>query len=344
MRRLLGLLVVVLGCWLVCWGLVSFAAPKLVDAVLAYAIPTAQRAGITFDALEFRDLRVSPTLTHASAHDVSAVFDLAPTDDVTLSSTFEAQKISVRLARPTHLRGDLTIENFEISFHETDRPQRLFFDRLTHAHVHIEDLPLLSPRSAMLEIFTGLEELFFKNTLVGNFEFRGEAVIRVHDLAIPAELYTERQGEHSRLRFRQADIESLAAAAEVDLSAQQLEILSLFPLRVPSLIEITRQARSLSTQHPIRDRWFRDALRHVAWSYLLTREFGAEFAREVTDAQEAKPGNTPNERSMDFHNNAVGRLFAGDGRRLADLPGLVESHPDVIRHPDDVTSRSELWR
>ena len=344
MRRPVRLLVVLLVCWLALWGLASFAVPKLADAMLAYAMPTVQRAGIAVDSLNFRDITVSPTLTRASAHQVSAAFGLSPTDNVTLSSTFKAQEISVRLARPTRMRGDLTIENFEISFHETDRPRRLFFDRLTDAYVHIEELPLLSPRSAMLEIFTGFEELFNNNTLLGSFEFRGQAMIRIQDLTMPAELYTERQGDHSRLRFLKADIESLAAAAEIDLSEEQIEICSLFPLRVPSLIEITRQARRLSTQHYSGDRWLQDALRHVAWSYLLTREFGPEFAREVTDAQEAKPGNTPDERSMDFHNNAVGRRFAASDIRLADLPTLIETHPGVIRHPDDVGSHTELLR
>ena len=344
MRRLLGLLVVILMGWLTLWGLASLALPKAVDAVLAYAMPTIQRAGITVDSLDFRDVRVAPSLVHASANDVAAAFDLTPADDIALRSTFEAQEVSVRLTNPIRMRGDLTIEGFEVSFHETDRPRGLFFDRLTNAYVHIDDLPLLSPREAILEIFTGLEELFIDNARVGNFEFRGQVLIRVQDLTLPAQLYTERQGDHHRLRFSRDDVRALAAGAKVELSEEQIEIVSLFPIRVPFLIRATRRARSLSRESFPSDLWLRDALRHISWSYLLTQEFGSEFAREVTDAQETRPGNTPDERSMDFHNNAIGRQFAGNGTPLADLPRLVRFHPDVIRHPDEVASRTELLR
>jgi hypothetical protein len=344
MRRLTGLLVALLAFWLALWSLASFAVPKLADRVLAYAIPRIQQAGITVDSLDYGSIRLSPSLTHASAAGVSAAFDLSPTDDIKLSSTFHAQEVSVRLANPVGMRGHLSIENFEVSFHEADRPRRLPFDRLTNAYLHIEELPLVSPRTAMLEILAGLEELFLENALVGNFEFSGDVVMRAQNVTLPARLYTERQDDHFRLRLSKADVRILVEAAEVDLSEEQIDIVSLYPVRLPSLIEITRQARSLSKESYPRDTWLRDALRHVSWSYLLTREFGPEFAKEVTDAQETKVGNTPDERSMDYHNNAVGRRLAGHGTLLTELPRLVRSHPDIIRHPREVGSRTELWR
>jgi hypothetical protein len=163
-------------------------------------------------------------------------------------------------------------------------------------------------------------------------------------VTFPARLYTERQGELFRLRFNRSDLEAMVETAGVDLSPEQIEIVSLYPIRVPFLIDVTRQARKLSSDFFPQDFWYRDALRHISWSYLLTREFGPEFALEVTDAQETKPGNTPNERAMDFHNNAIGRRLAANGTQLQQLPPLVQSHPDVIRHPDEVKSRVELLR
>ena len=245
---------------------------------------------------------------------------------------------------PLRLRGDLTIRDFEVSFHETDRPRRLVFDRLSKAHVHIDELPLLPPRSAIREVRKRLEVLFLENERTGNFEFRGDVVVRVQDLTFPAHLYTERQDDSFRLRFREADVEAVAMGADIDLSPEQIEIVSLYPIRAPFLIRITRQAKRLSRSSFPHDHWLQDALRHVSWSFLLTREFGADFAKKVTDAQETRPGNTADERAMDFHNNAVGRHLADDDTRLTDLPGLVQSHPDVIRHPDEVAFHTELLR
>ena len=99
---------------------------------------------------------------------------------------------------------------------------------------------------------------------------------------------------------------------------------------------LTDQARDQSRHYEPADVWLQDALRHVIWSFLLTRSFGPEFAVKVTDAQEMRPGNTPNERAMDYHNNAIGRRLVADGVALAALPRRVREDPDIIRHPDKV--------
>jgi len=61
----------------------------------------------------------------------------------------------------------------------------------------------------------------------------------------------------------------------------------------------------------------------------------------VTDAQEMRPGNTPNERAMDFHNNAIGRKLFAEGVVIDTLVQRVRKDPDIIRHPDEVDSFGE---
>ena len=47
-----------------------------------------------------------------------------------------------------------------------------------------------------------------------------------------------------------------------------------------------------------------DAFRHAYWNAIMTREFGVDFTRELTNAHEAVPGGGPrNEVFMDLHNN-----------------------------------------
>ena len=344
MRRLIKIVVLLVLCWLAIWGVASLTAPAVVDKVVAGVLPRIQGGRLAVDSLSYGKVQISPSLLRLSSEDVSAAFDLAPTDEIQLSSTFEANRIAIRLSNPLSLRGDLDLENFEVAFHATDRPQRLPFDRLTNGFLHIEGLPVLDPRQALLEVIDGLDDLFLDNELMGNFEFSGDVLVRIRDVTYPALLYTERQGEQFRLRFSRPDVEAMVEAAGVELSPEQIEIVSLYPIRMPFLFDITRQALNLSSKFFPEDFWHRDALRHLSWSFLLTQEFGPDFALEVTDAQETKPGNTPNERAMDFHNNAIGRRFAADGTRLQQLPLLVQSHPDVIRHPDEVDSRLELLR
>lgn len=50
-----------------------------------------------------------------------------------------------------------------------------------------------------------------------------------------------------------------------------------------------------------------DAFRHAYWNALLSREFGADWARTFTTAHEALPGNEAVREAMDLYNNQVGR-------------------------------------
>jgi hypothetical protein len=341
-RRLTRVFLVLLLAWLALWGGLSLAAPTIVDQVVGQMLPRIQSERLAVDSLNYGNVEVSPSLLDLSFDDLSAVFDLAPTDAIQLSSSFQAERLAVHLSNLLQMRGNLELENFEVSFHETDRPRRLPFDRLTDGTLCIENLPLLAPRKAVLEVLTGLEDLFLDNKLVGNFEFSGLVQVQLREVTYPARIYTEHLGDQYRLRFSRPDLESMVEAADVDLSPEQIEIISLYPIRVPLLFDITRQARQMANDYFPNDHWTRDALRHLVWSYRLTEEFGPEFALEVTNAQETRVGNTPSERAMDFHNNAIGRQFAANGTQLMQLPVLVQSHPDVIRHPDEVDSRAEL--
>ena len=90
----------------------------------------------------------------------------------------------------------------------------------------------------------------------------------------------------------------------------------------------------------------RDAVRHCAWSALLTlrasRRTWWTFPKALTDAhEEGTPDNPPAEARMDLHNNAVGRLagaiarvyFHANARRAttacvrAAPAGLLQLHP-----------------
>ncbi len=181
-----------------------------------------------------------------------------------------------------------------------------------------------------------LKALFFENHAIGEVEFSGEVTLDIDGVVRVANLYTERVGKTFKLRFREADILAITQAKGMDLVPEQVEIVSLYPLRAPVILVLTDQARALATQHAPDDVWLQDAIRHVIWSFLLTRTFGPIFATTVTDAQELRPGNTPNERTMDYHNNAIGRRFVAENVPLAALPRRVRSDPDVIRHPDEV--------
>ncbi|MEJ2085315.1 MAG: hypothetical protein P8Y44_06510 [Acidobacteriota bacterium] len=344
MTRLIKLALGVAAFWLILWGLAAATVPRLAKFALPRLAKRIEGAGLALENLDFDTVHVSPSLLKLDLRNVSAKFDLTPENRKSVRSTFHTESTIVYLDRPFQKRGGVIVDGFEVSFDPSDRPKSIPFDGFSKGYVHIHSLPLTNPKQAIVEIFDGLDELFLANNSTGDFEFSGEVLVRVDDSTLPALIYTERQGEQFRLRFSKPDITKIAEAAEIELSDEQVDLVSLFPLRVPAIVEITEAARDLSKKEFPGQEWLEDALRHVSWSYRLTQEFGADFAKQVTDAHEKNPGNTPNEHLMDYNNNAVGRIFAESGVRYEDLPLHVLAHEDIVRNPDEVETRTRLLR
>lgn len=60
-----------------------------------------------------------------------------------------------------------------------------------------------------------------------------------------------------------------------------------------------------------------DACRHFVWAWIMTKEFGIDFANQVLNAHEDDDKEPQNERAMDLANNRQGQVaaqsFKGDG-------------------------------
>ena len=318
------------------WSLASALVPRLAREALPTLQARLEPMGIKLGDVAFSRLRISPWLNGLVLDDLQARLDLKPQDRTELRSQLDIARLEVRLTHLLSLRGAVHATGLEVRLDPSDRPPRLPFDRFSNARLVIGDLPVRDPRQAANAIREKLQALFSENYAIGEVEFSGEVILDIEGVTQVAKLYTEREGETFKLRFREDDIRAIAQAKGMDLVPEQIEIVSLYPLRAPVILALTDQARALAIQHARDDVWLQDALRHVIWSFLLTRTFGPVFATTVTDAQELRPGNTPDERTMDFHNNAIGRRFVSENVPLADLPRRVRSDPDVIRHPEEV--------
>jgi hypothetical protein len=340
-HRLLILLLLLGSLWALVWSLASVLAPSLAREALPSLQARLEPIGIGLGDVAFSDLRISPWLNGFVLSNLEARLDLNPRDRIQLRSQFDIATLEVRLTHPFSLRGVIQATGVEMRLDPADRPSQLPFDRFSNASLAIADLPLGDPRQAANAIREKLKALFFENHAIGEVEFSGEVILDIDGVNQVANLYTERVGETFRLRFREEDIRAIAQAQDMDLVPEQIEIVSLYPLRAPVILALTDQARALAARYAPDDVWLQDAMRHVIWSFLLTRTFGPDFAITVTDAQELRPGNTPNERAMDYHNNAIGRRFVSESVPLAALPSRIQKDPDVIRHPDEVEDFGE---
>ena len=335
-RMLLIVPIAVAALWGSVWGAASALAPGLVRRMMPVLLSRHRHIGLT--EVSFSSLYISPWLNRLTLRDFHARFYFTPRDDYPLHSLVETRELEVRLRDLRTLRGSVHAEGIAVRLDASDLPPWLPFDSFTDGSLVVTDLPLGRPRQAATEILERLDALVVRNEAVRDVQFGGDVTLTVKGVESTTRLYAERQGDRFRLRFLDSDIGALAEKMQLNLAPEQLDIVSLYPQRVPALLLITVQARDRSREYEPRNSWIRDAHRHVTWSYLLTRHFGPEFAETVTDAQEMKPGNTPSQRAMDIHNNAMGRRLFAEGTTLDALPRLVREHPEIIRHPNEVKS------
>jgi len=132
------------------------------------------------------------------------------------------------------------------------------------------------------------------------------------------------------------DVRMISKSLHEELTKTEISLLSTHPLLAPALFKIRNHARVQSEAAYANDATVsEDAYRHVLWSFLLTKEFGPEFAKQVTDAHEigaVKPASEA-DHNMDYNNNKVGRDYAKAGYAENMLLGLVRTDPQVIRAP-----------
>lgn len=93
--------------------------------------------------------------------------------------------------------------------------------------------------------------------------------------------------------------------------------------------EADRLTRQLYPDDPIAGRRRHndqaDAFRHAYWNYEMTKAFGADRARNFSNAYEISHPNPEGERRMDLYNNQIGRELAqaGDGLAIETIQGAI---------------------
>ncbi len=186
-----------------------------------------------------------------------------------------------------------------------------------------------------------LDQLFDEQLLDTDMRLRAQVTLNLRGKEAQVVLYTVQEGENTRLRLETRDVQKAAQVFQLELSPDEVEIISRYPVRAPVIMEITSEARTTARNARRADPAVpEDAYRHVLWSYLLTQKFGPEFAEKVTDAHEVLPTNTPEERRMDFINNRIGRSYALRGVPRERLLALVLSDPQVVRYPQEAAFKN----
>lgn len=178
----------------------------------------------------------------------------------------------------------------------------------------------------------GLSELLIDGKTRWPITFSGATYVNVKGKPARVRLSVHPEGDHYSLNLYRPDLNELAKRLSDKVTDAEIELISRYPLRAPALLKIsdyaTIAAVAANKKQPAVSP---NCYRHVIWNYLLTKQFGAEFAKKFTDAHEAAFVDHEGDRATDLRNNEVGRSYALEGIPEASvLPRLLTDPRAVL--------------
>ncbi|MEE8480686.1 MAG: hypothetical protein V3T59_05540 [Desulfobacterales bacterium] len=197
------------------------------------------------------------------------------------------------------------------------------------------DMNLFNPVPGISDLIQQMSTLFNTGITSAHIELAGKIWITLGNKESQIKMKTESTREGTVLTLNRKDLKHLSFYFGERLSEAEIEIVAVNPMIANKLLGIKDYARQTSQKALLANPAVpEDAYRHVLWSYLLTKEFNPDFAEIVTDAhEEGLSGNTPQDRDMDYNNNAVGRKYARLGVLESEIFLMVMRDPKVIRSP-----------
>ncbi len=312
---------------------------KVAKKLITQLEPRLEQQGVIIDNFNYKNLLLN---SYNSCAMVDIVLDFHLNrkmyDKATFKAQFKARSITFRFADFKDPSFFFTFKDFELRVEPDDDAEKKPFGKLDNGYLKTRiPLHIQYPEESAKEIFAELKTLFRTNKSVMDLEIKADVHLSIDDKEVKVGFFTERINQQTFLKFNANEILKAALQFELYVSEQEAKIMANHPSKVPALIKITRDARRFSSNEKTKDENFpEDAYKHIYWSYHLSRAFGADLAKEITDAHETIPNNTKNERLMDFHNNEQGRKLAKEILTVDEIKDLVLNSSDVIRGPDEV--------
>jgi hypothetical protein len=210
-----------------------------------------------------------------------------------------------------------------------------FQESLSEGGLRVEiDFNPLHPKESIQEALNSLSDLLKNGRSEISVNVYGTVSFMVGDSRQTAHVLSTALGRQTVIFLDRKDVEHISESYSQRLTETEIDLVATRPLQAPTLLRIKEYAHRMASEAYRRDRQFpKDAYRHVLWSFLLTNEFGPEFAEVVTDAHEvdATYESSVLASKIDYHNNAVGRRYAASGIAEEELSTLVQTDPLVMK-------------
>lgn len=317
----------------------NFVLKKLAVKVVEELKPQLAEKGVVVENFNYSNVRlISYNSIAISQIDLDFYLNRKMYGKESFHTQFDAASVNVRFADFDNPSLFFTLKDFSVFIEPDEASEKKPFGKLENGYL-TSKIPvyLKNPEESAREILDEIKILFKENKTLLELEIEVDVLLGIDDKEVKVGLFTERKEGQTCLTFDYKDILEAAQLFDLDLAEKEAEIIAEYPSKVPEMIKITRDAKRYSKTEKSKDYSFpEDAYRHIYWSYHLTKALGPELAKKITDAHETAPGNTKNERLMDYHNNELGRAFASESLSLDEIKRRVLLSKEIIRNPDEV--------
>ena len=197
------------------------------------------------------------------------------------------------------------------------------------------EMGLLNPEKSIRRLLPEFVRLVTEGETVLPLELSGKLSFWLKGKPAEVGLGVSQKKDTYAILLNREDLLPLLDRFEEKLTEAEVDVIAAYPLRAVRLLEIKDRAESMSKRAFMLDATVpQDAYRHILWSFLLTKAYGEDFAKQVGDAHEkGDTGNTASERLMDLHNNAIGRKYAAEQIVERTVLQRVLSDPEIRREP-----------
>ncbi len=287
--------------------------------VIGFAAEEALARGIEIKAFDFKSAYLS--LPHEITwRNIDLHFKVTKKEDIFVAGRefiFKADKVSLKIKNLNHRKFGLHLSGLYLSTREDGHEQ-------TSDYLTGEDLELkfffdfLDPKAMSRQVESwakGFQDIAETGRTLWPVEFSGAVYVDIHDRVFKIRISVREDDYHQYgLVMDKEDLRSLAKSLQDNLTEPEIELISRNPLRAPEVMRVSSYAAIAARAAAKKERTVdENCYRHVIWSYLLAKKFGADFARQVAEAHEAGRVDVEGDREVDMRNNSVGRRYAVKG-------------------------------
>ncbi len=295
-------------------------------------------ASLDFETVIFKSLSTIEVKHIIATVIISSTNEIISGQDLQVS----IKRLTLRLDKLLKKRFILTVDDLSISqsskINLSEKKEDTFFEHLEKGRFSIkfrlDPLQIHNAAIQFKQYIKKMESLLNGEKVDMPIQFYGISSFTINDETVKAKIITECDKYSCGLIVNKEFFKLISWLMQEDLSDPEIKLLSRNPFRVPKLLNLRNIAQNESENKYKKNKTIpKDAYRHVLWSYLLTKEYGAVFSKEVTDAhEEGDTNNSEAEHNMDYNNNSIGRKYSLSNYNQNEILFKLLSDPQIIRY------------